>query len=110
MVFLVLTVVFSGQETNLLQIKDALASQRNAYAMSSALNYVYLAGDGAVYNFSFSGKADDENVPFFAHSVESKRGRATSQAPILNGNITSITVENGNMLIANHGGGIVIGH
>ena len=110
LIFLVLSVVLRGQETNLLQIKDALSSQRNAYALSSALNYVCLAGDGATYNLSFSGKAQDENITFFAHSVESKRGRAVSSAPLLCGNISGSAVENGNMLISNSNGGITLGH
>ena len=46
LLLLVLYVIYSGQRINLFQVQDTVSSTRNAYAVSAAINYVHLAGDG----------------------------------------------------------------
>ncbi len=105
---IVFYVVSAGQKINLFQVHDTLVSTRNAYAVAAAINYVHLAGDGAEYSFTLSGKADEENVSLSEAGVESKRGHAVSQAPLLNGNVNQSTLEGGLMRIMNKDGAIEI--
>jgi len=108
LLLLVLYVVYAGQRINLFQVQDTLASTRNAYALSAAINYVHLAGHGAEYNFTLSGVSDIENVTLSEYAAESDRTHAVSQAPLLNGNMNVSTVEGGRMLIKNNNGAIEI--
>lgn len=108
LLLLVLYAVYGGQRMNLFQVQDTLASTRNAYAASAAINYVHLAGDGAQYNFTLPGIGSTENVTLSEYAVESNRTHAVSQAPLLNGNVNSSTLEGGQMLIKNNDGAIEI--
>ncbi len=103
-----LYVVYAGQRVNLFQVQDSVAGTRNAYAISAAVNYVHLAGDGAEYNFTLSGVGREENITLSGYAAESNRSYAMSQAPLLNGNTNTSTVEGGEMLIKNNNGAIEI--
>ncbi|MBU0532417.1 hypothetical protein KKB44_02895 [Candidatus Micrarchaeota archaeon] len=106
-IFVVFTTIYLGEKVNLFQTEESLATLGNAYRVSAAINYVHLAGDGAQYNFTV-GKIDRENITIATVSVESKRPYAASQAPLLNGNVNTTTIEGGQMLIKNNNGAIEI--
>jgi hypothetical protein len=107
-IFLIFYVVYFGQNINLTQSQDSIAAMRNAYALSAAMNYVYLAGEGAQYNFTLR-KEQDENVTISNLSVESSRTHAVAQAPLLEGNTNASSVNGGQMVIRNNDGVIEIG-
>jgi hypothetical protein len=108
LLFLIIYTVNLGQKTNLFQAQDTLAGMRNAYAMSAALNYIHLAGDGAQYNFTLSGVSQRENITLSGAAVQSNRTYAISHAPLLNGNVNTSSIEGGRMIIKNKNGAIEI--
>jgi hypothetical protein len=107
-IFLFVYVVFLSQNINLFQARESITSMKNAYALSAALNYVHLAGDGAQLNFTLSGKENDENITISDVSVESRKTYTAIQAPLLNPNTNTSSVEGGRMIIKNNGGVIEI--
>lgn len=107
-IFLIFTVTYSGQNLNIMHIKEMLSGRQTAYSVATAVNYVYLAGDGAQYRFNVIGKDNDENITFFSHSVESRRGAEVSSAPLLNGDINVSTLDERSVVIKNNDGVIGI--
>jgi hypothetical protein len=104
----VFAIYFSGSIT-LFQAQDAAAALRNAYAVAAALNYVYLAGDGASYNFTLTNAANAENITISAYEVESRRAHASAVAPLLDANVNVTTLGRGDMHVTNNKGEIDIG-
>jgi uncharacterized protein (UPF0333 family) len=109
MIFLVIFAIYFGGSLNLFQVQDIVAALRNAYAIASAINYVHLAGDGASYNFTVSGVANDENINITDYAVTSARHETTIGAPLLNGNVNTTWLGRGSVIITNNGGEIDIG-
>ncbi len=105
-VFFIVSVIYYGQNVSLFQAQDSTAAMRNAYTISFAINYVYLAGDGAQYNFSFPGKQSDENITINNFSIDSRRSHAFASAPLLTSEVDSSSIENVSIIIKNNGGGI----
>ena len=70
---LIFFLVLQGQKINLYQSQDSLSAMRNAYALSAAINYAHLAGEGTEYNFTLSGVGPDENITVAGFAVESFR-------------------------------------
>jgi uncharacterized protein (UPF0333 family) len=97
-----------GESINIQQIREKLAAHRNALAASTALNYVYLAGDGAQYNFTLPYLIDGENITIYEGSVESRKGGALSSAPLLSSNTNSTTMKGGRTILRNNRGVIEI--
>jgi uncharacterized protein (UPF0333 family) len=108
LVFLIIYQIGIGQNINLLQTKDSVEAMRNAYALSAAINYVYLSGDGTTYNFTNTKEAN-ETISISEYSVESFRGKAKVQAPILDANVNASEVGSGQKIIKNNNGAIEIG-
>lgn len=108
LISLIIYVIYGGQRINVAQIDDNLKSARNAYALSAAINYVHLAGEGAQYNFTLSGKDDNEVMTISNFTVQSNRTNSISQAPLLNRNINTSEVHGGEMIIKNNNGEIEI--
>jgi hypothetical protein len=106
--FIMFYVVVLSQNVNLFQAQDSLHSQRNAYGLSSAINYVHLAGDGAFLNYTLSGKENEDNITISSVSVESRNNRSHAVSPLLISDINTSSVEGGYMLIKNNAGGIEI--
>lgn len=109
MVFIIFYAIYLGQRANLLQVQDTLASTYNTYAVAAVVNYVYLAGEGAQYNFTLPTKAQSENLTIFGHSVESQRAHGMAQAPLLTGSINATNISGGQMTMRNSGGVIQVG-
>jgi hypothetical protein len=108
LLFVVVFFIYLGGTLNLAQAQDAVLAGRNARAAAAAINYVYLAGPGAAYNFTPSGVAADENVTVSDFGVTSWRPKASRAAPVLDGNINVSELGRGSMLIENEGGEILV--
>jgi hypothetical protein len=108
-IFLGVFAIYFGGSINLFQAQDSVAAMRNAYAVAAALNYVYLAGDGASYNFTLTEVANGENVTVSSYEVESKRPQASAVAPLLDGDVNTTALGRGDMQISNNRGELDIG-
>jgi len=108
-IFIIFYAIYLGQKANLLQTQDTLASTYNVYSVAAVMNYVYLAGNGAQYNFTLATKGQEENLTVFGHAVESQRPHGRAQAPLLNGNVNTTNISGGQMMIRNNNGAIEIG-
>jgi uncharacterized protein (UPF0333 family) len=97
-----------GEKVNIQQIREKLETHRNALAVSSALNYVYLAGDGAEYNFSIPYIIKGETITIYENSVESRRPGTLSSSPLLSSNTNSTSMKGGNTILRNNNGLIEI--
>lgn len=97
-----------GETINIVQIREKLAAHRNALAASAAINYVYLAGDGAEYDFTLPYIAKGENITIYEGSIESRRPEALSSAPLLSSNTNSTTMKGGKTILRNNNGLIEI--
>lgn len=106
--FVMIYVVVLSENVNLFQAQDSLHSLRNAYALSSAINYVHLAGDGAYINFTLSNLEDEDNITLSNVSVESRNERSHAVSPLLVASINTTHIEEGRMVIRNNAGGIGI--
>jgi hypothetical protein len=105
-VLLIVLLISFSANINLFQIQDTLMSFRNANAVASAINYVYLAGDGASYNLTMSGVANDENITVSQSLVQSDRKYATISAPLLDSKASAAMPRYGVVTIANNKGEI----
>lgn len=110
LLFVVVFVIYFGASINLFQAQDSVAALRNAYAAAAALNYVYLAGDGASYNFSLSGIVNGENITVGDFAVTSERPRSSAAAPLLGADVNVSSLNRGAMVITNRGGGVYVGN
>ncbi|VVC02926.1 Uncharacterised protein [Candidatus Bilamarchaeum dharawalense] len=108
MIFLVVFVIYFGGSTNLFQAQDSVIALRNAQAVAAAVNYVYLAGDGASYNMALSHMANDENISISDYSITSMRPDSSASAPILTANVNETTLTRGDIVITNNRGEIDI--
>jgi hypothetical protein len=88
-IFMVVFAVAFGGSINLYQSQDSVSALCNAYDVATALNYVYLAGDGASYNFTMSGLGNGENITIWGSEVESQRTTASATVPLLDGNVNA---------------------
>ena len=104
--FLLVFALSFGGNGNLVQIQDSAASMRNAQSIAAAINYVYLAGDGASYNLSISNVLNTENITVSSHVVSSARRNVYSSAPLLNGKMNFTFLGRGNVILTNNGGEI----
>jgi hypothetical protein len=109
MIFLSVFAIYFGGSLNLFQAQDSVVAMRNAYAVASALNYAYLAGDGASYNFTLTGVANGENITIWDYAVTSQRPHASASAPLLDADVNVTALGTGNMMISNNRGELDIG-
>lgn len=100
---LVFYIIYQGQKINLFQTESKLTTEKNAYSLAAAINYVYLAGPGTEYNFTLS-----ENVTVSDLAVQSNRTYSTSHAPLLSSDINTTIIERGEIVIKNNNGAIEI--
>ncbi|MDD5340014.1 MAG: hypothetical protein PHV13_02070 [Candidatus ainarchaeum sp.] len=104
LIFVVVFTLYSGGSLNLFQAEGSVAAMRNANAVAAALNYAYLAGDGASYSFTPARVASDENITISDYAVSSERPHAYAAAPLLDGSINASSIGRGPVLITNNGG------
>ncbi len=111
MIFLITFIIYFGGSLSFFQTQDAVTSFRNAQTIAAAINYVYLAGDGASYNLSLTNIVSDESITISEYAVTSKKTRVSASAAILDGNVNASSIANGNgtVGITNNKGEINIG-
>jgi uncharacterized protein (UPF0333 family) len=98
-IFLVFYTIALEHNMNLFHVTDNINGRAEAYGLSTAMNYVHLAGDGTEYNFTARRNMTITNV-----SVQAGSGRA----PLLNKNTNTSTVGIGSAIIRNNDGEIEI--
>jgi hypothetical protein len=104
MLFMIVFSISIGGSGNLLQARETVSAQRNAYAAAAAMNFVYLAGDGARYNLTLGSVADGENITISDYSVTSMRDTVSAGAPLLDGRSDASALSRGEFQISNEGG------
>ncbi len=108
MIFVVVFVISFGGGLNLFQAQDSAAAQRNAQSVAAAINYVYLAGDGASYDLSIANMANGENITISDYAVTSDRQHASASAPLLDAGTEPDSLGRGDAVLSNNGGEIHI--
>ena len=108
-VFLVMMAVSFSSNINLFQLQDSKAALRNSYAVASAINFVYLAGDGASYDLTLTDVMNEENITIYDYSVTSERPYASASAPLLNAKTNTSSPGKGKVKITNDHGEILVG-
>ncbi|MBI5223287.1 hypothetical protein HY990_02600 [Candidatus Micrarchaeota archaeon] len=103
-VFLFVFAIYFDGTLNLFQNQDGAVSRANSQSIAAALNYVYLSGDGASYNFTLSGIANAENLTVSDFAVTSARSHGYASAPLLDSQTNVTSLGRGSVLITNTGG------
>jgi hypothetical protein len=98
---LVVLAISFGSGSLLAQAKDNADAKRDALALASAANFVYLAGEGASITIESGG-----GLEVSGYSVTATRGDASASAPLLHGGVDAAGP--GNITITNRGGVIDI--
>ena len=109
LIFVVIFSIIFGGNYNLFQAQDLAASQRDAQSVATAMNFVYLAGDGASYNFTPQNVMAGENISISNFGVSVQRPYAYASAPLLDAKVNTSSLTGGNIVIRNNGGEIDIG-
>lgn len=109
MISLVVFTISAGGNTNLMQIQNTVAAKRDAYSYAAAMNFVYLAGDGASYDFSTKNLNENENISISSYAVTADRNSASASVPLLDGKANTSSPGKGRMTITNNKGEIDIG-
>lgn len=107
-IFLVVFAIYYDGGLNLFQTQDKINSFRNANSVAAVINYVYLAGDGASYNFTVTNVLNEENITITDHAVTSYRPYASGSAPLINGNVNESTLDEKEVIVTNNQGEIDI--
>jgi uncharacterized protein (UPF0333 family) len=108
MLFIIVFVITSGGRSNLLQAQDNSAASRNSYSVASAINFVYLAGDGASYNYTSRNAPPEMNTTITGYTVTTQWMGAWISAPLLDGRVNESSMGTGSFVITNNGGEIDI--
>lgn len=109
MISLVVFTISAGGNTNLINVQNSIAAKRDAFSYASAINFVYLAGNGASYDFSTKNLRDDENISISNYAITADRGSASASIPLLDGKTNTSSPPQGRMTITNNEGEIDIG-
>jgi hypothetical protein len=108
LIFVVIFSILFGGGFNLFQIQNLVAAQRDAQSIATAINFVYLAGDGASYNFTPQNLMAGENITISDFGVSVERPYAYASAPVLDAQVNTTSLGGGNIVITNEKGGINI--
>jgi hypothetical protein len=109
MIFLVVFTILFGGDFNLFRSQDLAASQRDAQSIASAINFVYLAGDGARYNFTPQNVMSGENITISDFGVSAERPYAYASVPLLDAQVNTSSLMGGKVIMINNRGEIDIG-
>jgi len=107
-IFVVVFVIYFGGSLNLHQAQDSAAALHDAQSIAAAINYVYLAGDGASLNFTPTGIRNEENITISSFAVTSELPHASASAPLLDARVSFTSLERGGVRITNNQGEINI--
>lgn len=106
LLFYIFYMLYIGQVTNSWQANEKLVAMRVASGIRSAINYVYLSGDGTVYNTTI--RTHGYNVTIYGGVVGVQSDFAAYYLPCLTPNINASTVNQGDVMFRNNGGLIEI--
>ncbi len=109
LIFVVVFAILFGGNFNLFQAQDLAAAQRDSQSIATAINFVYLAGDGASYNFTPQDLGPGENITITSFGVGAQRPYDYASAPLLDGQTNASSLGTGSVVISNQAGGIYIG-
>ncbi len=109
LIFVVVFAILFGGNFNLFQAQDLAASQRDSQSIATAMNFVYLAGDGASYNFTPQNLEAGENLTITAFGVGAQRTYDYASAPLLDANVNTSSLGSGSIVISNNAGELYIG-
>jgi uncharacterized protein (UPF0333 family) len=104
MVFLVMFTIFFGSNQDLARTQDSLRAQRDATALASAMNFVYLAGDGSSYDLPMGILDDNESITVSNSSVYSVVSGSFGSAPLVSGRAIQAGNMSGSVNITNSAG------
>ena len=104
--FYVFYMLYANQIVNSYQADERIVAMRVAAAVQSAINYVYLAGDGTVYNTSI--RTNGMNVTIMNGVVEVRSDFSGYYLPLLTNRINTTTINPGDMTIRNNLGVIEV--
>jgi len=108
-IFVVVFTIYVGGSINLSQTTESVAAERNAQAAAAAMNYVYLAGDGASYAFTLANRENEENISISCYAVSSERPYVYASAPLLDAKVNVSSLCRGDVMITNNKGELDIG-
>jgi len=108
LLFFIFFLIYANQITISHESADRITTERIASGIRAAINYVYLAGDGAEYNASFAYGLSDVNVSVYGGTVDAQSDVAQYSLPLLTQNVNETYVSPGNVMIRNDGGMIEI--
>jgi hypothetical protein len=106
LLFYVFYMLYIGQLTNSWQANEKLVAMRIASGIRSAINHVYLSGEGTVYNTTV--RTHGYNVSIHNGVVGVESDFAAYYLPTLTRDINATTVNQGEVVISNRGGVINI--
>ena len=109
LIFVVVFAILFGGGFNLSQAQNLVAAERDAQSVAAAINFVYLAGDGASYNFTPQNIAAGENITISDFGASAERPNAYASAPLLDAQVNTTSVASGNIVITKNKGEIDIG-
>ena len=99
--------LYSNQVVNSLQANDNIVTMRVASEVQSAIDYVYLAGDGTEYNTTI--RTSGVNVTIADGEVVARSAYGTHYLPLLTDDVNATDIYPGDITIRNNGGVIGIG-
>ena len=106
LLFYVFYMLYIDQLTNSWQANEKLVAMRVASGIRSSINYVYLSGDGTVYNTTI--RTHGYNVTINNGVVGVESDFAAYFLPLLTANINATTINQGDVVFRNDGGVINI--
>jgi hypothetical protein len=99
--------LYANQTINSYQANERIVSMRVATEVQSAINYVYLAGDGTAFNTSI--RTSGINVTISNGVVEARSQFSEYDLPLLTNRINITTINPGTVVLRNNRGVIGIG-
>lgn len=106
LLFYVFYLLYMDQVANSFQANEKLTAMRIASGIRAAINYVYLAGDGSVYNTTI--RTQGYNVTLINGVVGVESDFAAYYLPLLTKNVNATTVNQGEVVFRNDDGVINI--
>ncbi len=99
--------IYQGQLVNFYSVRDSVSASEVSYQVASALNHVYLAGDGTTYSMALVARGMNITVRGQVVTVESLNGSAFAQDRVL-ANDTLTFNNTGIVTIVNNGGALAV--
>lgn len=108
-VALILFLIYFDSSLSLFQTQDKAVATRNSQAIAAAINYIYLAGDGAGYELRLNHNPKYENISIGDYSVASMLPHSYAASPVLRAGVELGKLGNGTVAIISNGGLIHVG-